>query len=128
MVFQAGRTENPGGVSPMALTLATRSVSEGERKRLFPVFPSLSLRVTGVQSVPLGSHLGSAELNGNARNQSADCHEIPTDPRRESARRTAVGSRRATANQAKNANDSSYEGENRRSVSSETGHCNTTSR
>ena len=38
----------------MVLTLATRSVSEGERKRLSPVFPSLTLRVTGVKSVPLG--------------------------------------------------------------------------
>ena len=33
--------------SPMALTLPTRSVSEGDDKRRFPSSPSLPLRVTG---------------------------------------------------------------------------------
>ena len=38
----------------MALTLLTRSVSEGDDMRRFPLFPSLTLRVTEVKSVPLG--------------------------------------------------------------------------
>ena len=38
-----------GGVSPMALTLLTRSVSEGDHPRGFPLFPSLTLRVSGTK-------------------------------------------------------------------------------
>ena len=33
----------------MALTLLTRSVSEGVDKRRFPLFPSLTLRVAGLK-------------------------------------------------------------------------------
>ena len=44
----------PGGVSPMALTLRTRSVSEGDDKRRFPLFPSLTLRVTGGKVSAIG--------------------------------------------------------------------------
>ena len=35
-----------GGVSPLALTLLTRSVSEGDGTRGFPLLPSLTLRVS----------------------------------------------------------------------------------
>ena len=39
-------TSERGGVSPIALTLLTRSVSEDDGKRGFPLFPSLTLRVS----------------------------------------------------------------------------------
>ena len=44
----------------MALTLLTRSVSEGDDMRRFPLFSSLTLRVTEVKSVRLGGvrHFG----------------------------------------------------------------------
>ena len=42
------------GYGPMALTLPTRCVSEGEWQWRFPGFPALTLRVTWLKSVPLG--------------------------------------------------------------------------
>ena len=42
----ADETSERGGVSPLALTLLTRSVSEDESQRRFPLFSSLTLRVT----------------------------------------------------------------------------------
>ena len=55
-------TAHAVGYAPMALTLLTRSVSEGDDKRRFPWFPSLTLRVTGVKSVPLGYDLPPSGL------------------------------------------------------------------